>query len=76
MDDRYYYHYLGLRPGADALFRQFYQDCIQRRIRHSKRLGVTISEGRGDSALGEFYSLVVQTRRRPAAPTDGMISQL
>ena len=62
--DGFYLHRLDLRPGAGAVFRDFHRACIQRRIRHAERSGITIQEGRDPEILKEFYDLVVETRRR------------
>ncbi len=68
----YYFHRLDLRPGASAVFRRFHRDCIQRRIRHAEKHGVVITEGRGPDVLGNFYGLLLQTRRRHGLPPQPM----
>jgi hypothetical protein len=62
--DRFYIHRLDLRPGAHAVFNSFHRACIQRRIRHAERSGLTIITGRDPELLKKFYGLVVETRRR------------
>lgn len=62
--ERFYLHRLDLRPGAEALFNCFHRACIQRRIRHAERSGITITEGRDADILKKFYGLIVETRRR------------
>jgi hypothetical protein len=64
----YHIHHLDLRPGAEALFRRFHRDCIQRRIRHAEREGIEVIEGRNADILRMFYGLVLQTRRRHGLP--------
>lgn len=61
---RFYLHRLDLRPGAEAVFKNFHRDCVQRRIRHAERSAITITEGRDFETLKEFYGLVLETRRR------------
>ena len=62
--DHFFLHRLDLRRGAGAVFREFHRDCIQRRIRHAERSGITIRAGRDAEILKDFYGLVVETRRR------------
>ena len=71
-DECYYHHFLDLRAGAEALLHQFDRDCIQRRIRHASRSGITVMEGRGLERLKEFYTLVLKTRRRQGLPPQPM----
>ena len=42
---------LDLRPGPEALFRNFHKDCIQRKIRRAAREALTYEEGRSDELL-------------------------
>jgi len=63
-----YLHTLDLRPQLSELFVNFHKSCIQRRIRHAERAGLTYDEGRSDSLIEKFYDLLVQTRRRHKLP--------
>jgi hypothetical protein len=64
----FYLHRLDLRAGPDALFRGFHRDCIQRRIRHAEKEGITIQAGNDSGSVKTFYELVLQTRRRHGLP--------
>jgi hypothetical protein len=61
-------HRLDLRPGATEVFRRFHRSCVQRRIAHAGKEGVSITEGRDLKTLKVFYQLVVETRRRQGLP--------
>ncbi len=61
-------HVLDLRAGSAEVFRGFHHNSIQRKIRRAEREGVTCEEGCTEALLTEFYSLVVQTRRRHGIP--------
>jgi CelD/BcsL family acetyltransferase involved in cellulose biosynthesis len=61
---RYYLHTLDLRPGADALFRRFHNDCVQRKIRRAEREKLRVEQGRSNPLLADFFRLQVRTRRR------------
>jgi hypothetical protein len=65
---RYVAHRLDLRAGADALFRGFHKDCVQRKIRRAEREGVVVERGNSAGLLAEFYGLMTQTRRRHGLP--------
>jgi Acetyltransferase (GNAT) domain len=68
MSQAFYLHRLDLRPGADGVFHNFHRDCIQRRIRHAEKQGLEVTEGRDPDSVRNFYSLVLQTRRRHGLP--------
>jgi len=68
LSQEYYLHRLDLRSGADAVFRRFHRDCIQRRIRHAEKAGIEVREGRDADTLAAFYDLVIETRRRHGLP--------
>lgn len=68
ISEDFYFHRLDLRPGADAVFRRFHRDCIQRKIRRAEKEGISIVVGRDESAIQAFYRLVVQTRKRQGLP--------
>lgn len=65
---RYVAHRLDLREGAEAVFRRFHRDCIQRKIRRAEREGVVVERGDSAGLLDEFYGLMIQTRRRHGLP--------
>ena len=62
------HHALDLRPPLPVLFDRLHKSCFQRRIRRGEKEGLTYSEGRSDSFLRQFYSLLVLTRRRHGMP--------
>jgi lipid II:glycine glycyltransferase (peptidoglycan interpeptide bridge formation enzyme) len=65
---RFCLHLLDLRPGPEALFRNFHRDCTQRKIRRAAREALTYEEGRSDELLRAFHVLMVETRRRHGVP--------
>jgi CelD/BcsL family acetyltransferase involved in cellulose biosynthesis len=62
------HHVLDLRPQLQVLFDRLHKSCFQRRIRRGEKEGLTYSEGRSDSFLRQFYSLLLLTRRRHGLP--------
>ena len=60
----YYLHTLDLRPTLGQIFDGFHKDCIQRRIRHAERAGLSYETGDNDRLLDDFYALLTMTRRR------------
>jgi lipid II:glycine glycyltransferase (peptidoglycan interpeptide bridge formation enzyme) len=64
----YLLHRLDLRPFAHDLFRHFHKDCVQRKIRRAERENLRYEEGTTEKLLGDFYRLLVMTRRRQYLP--------
>ena len=64
----FYFHKLDLRPGPEALFRNFHKNCVRRKIRRAERESLTYEEGRSEALLRRFYGLMVGTRRRHRLP--------
>ena len=64
----YRWHRLNLRPSLDALYKAFHRDCIRRRIRHAERQELRYEEGRSESLVRHFYTLIVRTRLRKHLP--------
>jgi hypothetical protein len=60
----YCFHQLDLRPSLERIFQGFHKDCVQRRIRHAEREGVSYEVGRTAELLDAFYHLLMITRRR------------
>jgi hypothetical protein len=58
------HHSLDLRPELEALFRGFHKSCVQRKIFRAHREALTYEEGRSETLLKAFYSLLVLTRKR------------
>jgi len=63
----YLVHELDLRPGEEALFRDF-RDSTRRNIRKAVKLGVKIIEDNSSSGLKEFCRLNDMTRRNHGLP--------
>jgi len=61
-------HRLDLRYGLQEIFRRFHGDCIRRKIRRAEREVLTVLEGRTPEIVGQFYGLVVRTRKRHGLP--------
>jgi hypothetical protein len=68
---QYLWHAVDLRPGLDDIVRKFHHS-VQRNIRRAEREGLTYEEGNSEQLLGQFYPLVVETRRRQHLPPQPM----
>jgi Acetyltransferase (GNAT) domain len=64
---RFYGHRLDLRSGAEEVVGRF-ASPVRRAIRKAVRSGVSAAVVRNREAVGEFYRLHVQTRRRHGLP--------
>jgi hypothetical protein len=64
---RFYGHRLDLRSGAEELLGRF-ASSVRRAIRKAERNGVTAAVVRRRQAIGDFYRLHAQTRRRHGLP--------
>ncbi len=64
----YCFHTLNLTPTLEQIFRGFHKDSIQRRIQRAERERITHEMGRSEELGGEFYSLLLKTRRRHQLP--------
>lgn len=64
VSERFYHHRIDLRHGKDAVFARFHRDCVKRKIRRAEREGLECRNGRSDALLGDFYYLMLLTRRR------------
>ncbi|HEX4032088.1 MAG TPA: peptidoglycan bridge formation glycyltransferase FemA/FemB family protein [Terracidiphilus sp.] len=60
----FWLHTLDLTPSIDQLFRNFHKSCIQRRICHAERQGLTYEKGASNEILDEFYRLLIINRKR------------
>lgn len=65
---KYTLHRLDLKPDLKTLFAAFHKDSIQRKIKRSKREGLTCQVGTSESILDAFYRLLTITRRRHGVP--------
>jgi lipid II:glycine glycyltransferase (peptidoglycan interpeptide bridge formation enzyme) len=66
--DTYFLHVLDLSPGAEALFRTFHKDSVQRKIKRAEREALAYESGNSPDLLKKFYRLTVMTRRRQHNP--------
>ena len=62
--DTFCLHQLSLLPSLEEIFGGFHKDCVQRKIRRAERDALRHEEGRSESLIEQFYSLLVLTRRR------------
>jgi len=60
----YWFHTLDLTSSLQDIFRSFDKDSIQRRIRRAEREKLAYEKGRSEHLLGDFYRLLLKTRRR------------
>jgi hypothetical protein len=58
------FHTLDLSPRLEHLFSALHKDSIQRRIRRAERKGIRCEIGNSPEQVGEFYRLLLMTRRR------------
>lgn len=65
--NQYLWHVIDLRPGIEGIFRNLHSS-VRRRIRRAEREALTYEEGNSEHLLGQFYKLVVATRRRQHLP--------
>jgi hypothetical protein len=65
--EQYYFHSLDLRPDLNVLFHDFHRNSV-RSIRRAEREQLSYEEGRSESILSKFYSLLLLTRRRHGLP--------
>jgi lipid II:glycine glycyltransferase (peptidoglycan interpeptide bridge formation enzyme) len=60
----FWFHTLSLTPSIGQIFDSFHKNCIQRRIRRAERAHLSYEKGCSDEILGDFYRLLMITRRR------------
>jgi CelD/BcsL family acetyltransferase involved in cellulose biosynthesis len=60
----FWQHVLDLAPSTERLFSNLHRSCIQRRIRHAERQGLSYARSSSLDLLDEFYDLLMMTRRR------------
>lgn len=68
----FYRHQLDLRPGLQEVFSHFHKDCIQRKIRRAEREHIAVETGNTPYHVGQFYELVIRTRKRQGLPPQPM----
>jgi hypothetical protein len=64
----YQLHAIDLRPRLQELYARLHKDGIQRKIRRAERERVEVADGRSGLLLDQFYTLMLQTRRRHGVP--------
>jgi lipid II:glycine glycyltransferase (peptidoglycan interpeptide bridge formation enzyme) len=60
----FWLHTLDLAPSIEQLFRNLHKSCIQRRIRHAERQGLSYEKSTSNKILEEFYKLLIINRKR------------
>ena len=60
----YYIHELNLSPSLEEISRGLHKDSLRRRIQRAEREGLVYEIGRSESIVGEFYRLLLRTRKR------------
>jgi hypothetical protein len=60
----FWFHTLSLTPSIGHIFDSFHKNCIQRRIRRAERAQLYYEKGCSEDTLGDFYRLLMITRRR------------
>jgi hypothetical protein len=60
----FWFHTLSLSPSIDRIFGNFHKNCIQRRVRRAEREHLSYEKGCSEDILGDFYRLLMITRRR------------
>jgi hypothetical protein len=60
----FWFHTLSLTPSIGKIFGSFHKNCIQRRIRRAEREHLSYEKGCSEEILGDFYRLMMITRRR------------
>lgn len=60
----FWFHTLDLSPSIEQIFQRCHKSCIQRRVLHAMRQGLSYEKGSSEQVLKAFYRLLVMTRRR------------
>jgi hypothetical protein len=60
----FWFHKLSLTPSIEKIFCDCHKNCIQRRIRRAEREHLSYQKGCSEEVLGDFYKLLMTTRRR------------
>jgi CelD/BcsL family acetyltransferase involved in cellulose biosynthesis len=60
----YWFHELDLRPSLDQIFRRLHNNSFQRKVQRAERERLSYEAGRSEQLMGEFYRLLLNTRRR------------
>ena len=60
----FWFHTLNLTQSIGQIFDSFHKNCIQRRIWRAERAQLSYEKGCSEEILGDFYRLLMITRRR------------
>lgn len=60
----FWLHTLDLAPAIEDICHGLHKSCVQRRIQRAEREQLSYERGQSEKILGEFYRLLVMTRRR------------
>lgn len=60
----YWFHELDIRPGLEQLFHGLHKNSFRRKIQRAERERLSYEEGSSERLMGEFYRLLLTTRRR------------
>ncbi len=63
----YVLHAIDLQPRIDVIYGKFHHS-VRRKIKRAEREGLTSAEGISELLLGQFYKLLVATRKRQCLP--------
>jgi len=66
------FYTLDLTPPIERLYGALHKTAIRRSVRRAEREGVCLESGRSEALLRQFYSLLVETRRRQGLPPQPM----
>lgn len=66
--DHFALHQLFLDRPLESIFQAFHRDCIRRKVRRAEREELYYESGNNSHLLRQFYSLMLQTRRRQLLP--------
>lgn len=64
----YSWHALDVRPPLEHIFQSLHKNSIQRKIQRAEREKLRYEAGTSDELVGEFYELLLMTRRRHHLP--------
>jgi len=66
--ESFYFQKINLRPDVDAIYKNFHDSCIRRKIRRAGRENLVYESGRTEELLKKFRHLLLLTRRRHRLP--------
>jgi len=69
----YWLHDLDLRPSLDQIFSRLHLNSFRRKVHRAEREGLSCESGNSEKLLGEFYSLLLITRKRHHLPPQPLV---